>query len=85
MFNLIEKENVNVRRLLVGRVSTNIADSLFYMALLWFFKVRFHSPLILSLIFIADSSIEMLSFAFGPLIDRVYIKKMLKTVTIVQI
>ena len=85
MFNLIEKENVNVRRLLAGRVLTNIADSLFYMAILWFFKVRFHSPVILSLIFIADSSIEMLSFAFGPLIDRVYIKKMLNLVTIVQI
>ena len=85
MFNLIEKENVTVRRLLAGRVLTNIADSLFYMAILWFFKVRFHSPLILSLIFVADSSIEMLSFVFGPLIDRVYIKKLLKLVTLVQI
>ncbi|MEK3550449.1 MFS transporter [Lactobacillus crispatus] len=85
MFNLIEKENVNVRRLLAGRVLTNIADSLFYMAILWFFKVRFNSPVILSLIFIADSSIDMLSFTLGPLIDRIYIKKMLKIVTVVQI
>lgn len=85
MFNLIEKENVNVRRLLAGRVLTNISDSLFYMAILWFFKVRFNSPVILSLIFIADSSIDMLSFTLGPLIDRVYIKKMLELVTIVQI
>lgn len=85
MFNLIEKENVNVRRLLAGRVLTNIADSLFYMAILWFFKVRFNSPVILSLIFIADSSIDMLSFTLGPLIDRIYIKKMLNLVTIVQI
>jgi len=85
MFNLIEKENVNVRRLLAGRVLTNIADSLFYMAILWFFKVRFNSPVILSLIFIADSSIDMPSFTLGPLIDRIYIKKMLKIVTVVQI
>lgn len=85
MFNLFEKENVNVRRLLVGRVLTNIADSLFYMAILWFFKVHFHSPVVLSLIFIADSSIDMLSFTLGPLIDRIYIKKMLKIVTVVQI
>ena len=85
MFNLIEKENVNVRRLLAGRVLTNIADSLFYMAILWFFKVRFNSPVILSLIFIVDSSIDMLSFTLGPLIDRIYIKKMLKIVTVVQI
>src|SRR5699024_3435583 len=34
---------------------------------------------------IADSSIDMLSFTLGPLIDRIYIKKMLKIVTVVQI
>lgn len=83
--NLRQKENSNVRKLLAGRVATNIADSLFYMAVLWFFKVRFHSPVILSLIFIAESTIDSLSFVFGPLIDRVYIKKLLKYVTIAQI
>lgn len=76
-----KKQNVNV--LLIGRIATNIADSLFYMTILWYFKTTFHSPVALSLIFIADSTIDMCAF-FGPLIDRVYIKKLLKSVTIGQ-
>lgn len=83
--NLIQKENLNIRNLLIGRVATNIADSLFYMTILWFFKTKFHSPMVLSLIFIADSTIDMLAFLFGPLIDRTYIKKLLNVTTIGQI
>ncbi|GAA3637367.1 MFS transporter [Lactobacillus hamsteri] len=83
--NLIQKENLNIRNLLIGRVATNIADSLFYMTILWFFKTKFHSPIVLSLIFIADSTIDMLAFLFGPLIDRTYIKKLLNVTTIGQI
>jgi DHA3 family macrolide efflux protein-like MFS transporter len=80
--NKNKKQNVNV--LLIGRIATNIADSLFYMTILWYFKTTFHSPVALSLIFIADSTIDMCAFLFGPLIDRVYIKKLLKSVTIGQ-
>lgn len=82
MFN---KENKNISYLLIGRVATNIADSLFYMTILWYFKVTFHSPVILSLIFIADSTIDALAFLFGPLIDRTYIKNLLQYVTTAQI
>ena len=80
--NKNKKQNVNV--LLIGRIATNIADSLFYITILWYFKTTFHSPVALSLIFIADSTIDMCAFLFGPLIDRVYIKKLLKSVTIGQ-
>lgn len=80
--NKNKKQNVNV--LLIGRIATNIADSLFYMTILWYFKTTFHSPVALSLIFIADSTIDMCAFLFGPLIDIVYIKKLLKSVTIGQ-
>lgn len=85
--NLIRKENDNdnVRVLLLGRIATNIADSLFYMAILWYFKVTFHSPLVLSLVFIADSTIDMLAFLFGPLIDRINTKKLLNYVSLGQI
>lgn len=83
--NSIENEDINARKLLAGRVATNIADSLFYMTILWFFKTKFHSPMVLSLVFIADSTIDMLAFLFGPLIDRTYIKKLLNLVTISQI
>lgn len=83
--NLIHIENSNVKKLLIGRISTNIVDSLFYMTILWYFKVTYHSPMILSLVFIADSTIDMLAFIFGPLIDRVHVKKLLKYVTFSQI
>lgn len=75
----------NINRLLIGRIATNIADSLFYITILWYFKIIFHSPMILSLVFIADSIIDMCAFIFGPLIDRVYIKNLLKYVTVGQI
>lgn len=85
MFKDINKnKNQDVDILLIGRIATNIADSLFYITILWYFKTTFHSPVALSLIFIADSSIDMCAFLFGPLIDRVYIKKLLKSVTIGQ-
>lgn len=83
--DLIQKENNTVRVLLFGRIATNIADSLFYMAILWYFKVTFRSPLILSLVFIADSTIDILAFLFGPLIDRVNTKKLLNYVSLLQI
>ena len=75
----------NISRLLIGRIATNIADSLFYITILWYFKIIFHSPMILSLVFIADSTIDMCAFIFGSLIDRVYIKNLLKYVTVGQI
>lgn len=82
--NLINKNNSNVVNLLIGRIGTNIADSLFYMAILWYFKSHFHSSILLSLIFIADSTIDMFSFTLGPIIDRLNIKKLLQVVTIIQ-
>lgn len=75
----------SISRLLIGRIATNIADSLFYITILWYFKIIFHSPMILSLVFIADLTIDMCAFIFGPLIDRVYIKNLLKYVTVGQI
>ncbi len=60
-------------------------DSLFYNNYLWYFKTVFHSPMILSLVFIADSTIDMCAFIFGPLIDRIYIKNLLKYVTLGQV
>lgn len=54
------------------------------MAILWYFKTHFNSPMLLSLIFIAESSIDMFSFTLGPIIDRIDIKKALKLVTTIQ-
>ena len=40
--------------------------------------------MLLSVIFITESSIDMFSFTLGPIIDRIDIKKALKLVTIIQ-
>lgn len=81
---MTNKNNYNIINLLIGRIGTNVADSLFYMAILWYFKTHFNSPMLLSVIFIAESSIDMFSFTLGPIIDRIDIKKALKLVTITQ-
>lgn len=79
-----QQKNYNIINLLIGRIGTNVADSLFYMAILWYFKTHFNSPMLLSVIFIAESSIDIFSFTLGPIIDRIDIKKALKLVTITQ-
>ncbi|MBP2058821.1 hypothetical protein J2Z60_002012 [Lactobacillus colini] len=76
--------NKNLYILLSGRIATNIADSLFYMAILWSFKEKFQSPIIVSLIFTIESVIDMFSFSLGPIIDRIKIKKLLKVVSFLQ-
>lgn len=81
---MTNKNNYNIISLLIGRIGTNVADSLFYMAILWYFKTHFNSPMLLSVIFITESSIDMFSFTLGPIIDRIDIKKALKLVTIIQ-
>lgn len=82
---MFEQKYTSVYKLLLGRISTNIADSLFYMAILWQFKQSVHSPLMVSILLAVYSGIDMISFSFGPLIDRVSIKELLKIATFVQI
>lgn len=76
--------NKNLYTLLSGRIATNIADSLFYMAILWFFKEKFQSPIVVSLIFTIESVIDMTSFSLGPIIDRIRIKRLLEAVSLLQ-
>ncbi|WP_224783629.1 MFS transporter [Lactobacillus jensenii] len=52
--------------------------------MLWYFKQVTHSTMSVSIIFAITSGIDMLSFGFGPIIDRVSIKKLLKISTILQ-
>lgn len=75
----------NIYKLLIGRIATNIADSLFYMAILWYFKENRNSQLMVSIIFTISSGIDMMSFSLGPLIDKISIKGLLKYSTFIQI
>nr|WP_285011744.1 MFS transporter [Lactobacillus iners] len=69
----------------MGRIATNIADSLFYMAILWYFKENRNSQLMVSILFTISSGIDMMSFSLGPLIDKISIKGLLKYSTFIQI
>lgn len=82
---MFSKKYSNIYKLLMGRIATNIADSLFYMAILWYFKENRNSQLMVSIIFTISSGIDMMSFSLGPLIDKISIKGLLKYSTFIQI
>ena len=82
---MFSKKYPNIYKLLIGRIATNIADSLFYMAILWYFKENRNSQLMVSIIFTISSGIDMMSFSLGPLIDKISIKGLLKYSTFIQI
>lgn len=67
----MSKALTKVKGLLLGRIATNISDSLLYIAVLWYFNETFHSPLMLSLVFIISSGVDIMSFMFGPFIDKI--------------
>lgn len=82
---MFSKKYSNIYKLLIGRIATNIADSLFYMAILWYFKENRNSQLMVSILFTISSGIDMMSFSLGPLIDKISIKGLLKYSTFIQI
>lgn len=82
---MFSKKYSNIYKLLIGRIATNIADSLFYMAILWYFKENRNSQLMVSILFTISSGIDMMSFSLGPLIDKISIKGLLKCSTFIQI
>lgn len=82
---MFSKKYSNIYKLLMGRIATNIADSLFYMAILWYFKENRNSQLMVSILFTISSRIDMMSFSLGPLIDKISIKGLLKYSTFIQI
>lgn len=82
---MFSKKYSNIYKLLMRRIATNIADSLFYMAILWYFKENRNSQLMVSMLFTISSGIDMMSFSLGPLIDKISIKGLLKYSTFIQI
>lgn len=82
---MFSKKYSNIYKLLMGRIATNIADSLFYMVILWYFKENRNSQLMVSILFTISSGIDMMSFSLGPLIDKISIKGLLKYSTFIQI
>ncbi|BDR55957.1 MFS transporter [Xylocopilactobacillus apis] len=77
--------NSNIIRLLTGRVLTNISDSLVYVAVLWYFNETFKSPVLATLVFVVTTSIDLMSFIIGPLLDRTSSKFLLELSTFIQV
>lgn len=71
--------------LLIGRILTNVGDSLIYMSVLWYFNSRYPSTLFVTLIFVITSGVDALSFLLGPILDRVRVKSLLVTATVSQL
>lgn len=70
--------------LLLGRIATNIGDSLFYMLIIWYFNEHFSSSILLSIVFAITSIVDACSFLFGPLIDKTNPKQNLYFVSFFQ-
>ncbi len=75
----------NINRLLLGRLITNLADSLFLMAVTWYFTISFDDATYLGVLnFLLSLSGFMLLF-FGPIVDRVKPRKILMGLSLLQI
>lgn len=70
MSNILIKrnDNRNLYNLVSARVITNLADSLFYMLVIWYVSEK--SALLTSIAVLTFSLSEVVKIFFGPLIDR---------------
>ena len=66
----MNKNRITQWNLLLGTIFTNIADSIFYIMVIWYFNEEYASPVILALVFSIVSLMDAFSFFFGPVIDR---------------
>ncbi len=75
----------NINKLLSGRLITNLADSLFIMAVTWYFTINFDDATYLGILnFLLSLSGFMLLF-FGPIVDKLSPKKMLMGLSLLQL
>lgn len=70
--------------LLMGRIFTNIGDSIIYICVVWFLNEEFHSPILLSLAFGIMSLVDAGNVLVGPFIDRTTPKKNLFSMSLLQ-
>ncbi|UXS57568.1 MFS transporter [Staphylococcus delphini] len=74
-----------VHKLLLGRVLTNIGDSIILISLTWYVAVTYHNTLYLGIIGGIVGVIDVLMFFLGPILDRYNIKKILCMSTLAQV
>ena len=74
-----------VYKLLFLTIVLNIADSIFYMNMLWYITDNLNSSYYLGIFFSITLIPDMFIFLLGPLIDKFNVKKMLFISVLVQI
>ncbi|QKS70340.1 MFS transporter [Paenalkalicoccus suaedae] len=70
-----------LKLLLGGRVSTNVIDSFYFIAAVWYVTVETNSPLLIGVTGAVQALPVVLSFILGPIIDR-YQKRTILIVSI---
>ncbi|EGQ3471233.1 MFS transporter [Staphylococcus pseudintermedius] len=74
-----------VHKLLLGRVLTNIGDSIVLISLTWYVAVTYHNTLYLGIIGVIVGVIDVFMFFLGPILDRYNIRKILCISTLAQV
>ncbi|MFC6201004.1 MFS transporter [Lactiplantibacillus nangangensis] len=74
---MLIKQNVNFRHLFAGRLASNCGDSMYMIALSWYILVLTKSTMWVGIFNFAVFSPNVVSFLFGPVIDRYDKRKIL--------
>lgn len=64
-----------IYQLLIGRIATNIGDSIILISLTWYIATQYDNPVYLGIIGAIVGIIDMCMIFFGPILDRYHIKK----------
>lgn len=75
----------NVYKLLVGRIFTNVGDSIILITLTWYIAKNYDSSIFLGVLTALIGVIEACIIFVGPIIDRYNVKKILIFSTLIQI
>lgn len=78
------RRNAPFRRFLAGEFVTNLGDSLYAVAVLWFALQTSGSPLVVSVVNAALLTPWLLQFAAGAVVDRVDVVRLLVVVQLLQ-
>ena len=72
-------------KLLLGRIATNIGDSIILITLTWYISQTYEKTVYLGYLGFIIGIIELLIIFIGPIIDRYSIKAFLLIATFIQI
>ncbi|MBT2813371.1 MFS transporter [Staphylococcus coagulans] len=74
-----------IYQLLIGRIATNIGDSIILISLTWYIATQYDNPVYLGIIGAIVGIIDVCMIFLGPILDRYHIKKILYLSTMIQI